>query len=38
MPLWRLTPIPNQRADPDWQASTYQGDVVVRAGDAFRAR
>ena len=38
MPIWRLTPIPTHREDPDWQASTYQGDVVVRAVDARHAR
>ena len=38
MPIWRLTPIPAFRENPDWQASTYQGDVLVRADDARHAR
>ena len=36
MPIFRL--IPQHLEDPDWHASTYQGEVVVWAADARHAR
>jgi hypothetical protein len=36
MPIFRL--IPQHLEDPDWQASTYKGEVLVRAADARHAR
>lgn len=36
MPLWRLEPI--DPTDRNWAASTYKGDVVIRADDMRRAR
>ena len=38
MPIWCLTPIPSQRHDPAWLASTYTGEVVVRAAHERHAR
>ena len=36
MPLWRLTP--NDQDDPNWAASTYRNELIVRADDARMAR
>jgi hypothetical protein len=36
MPLWKLEPI--DAADRSWDASTYKGEVIVRADDEKRAR
>ena len=36
MPIWKLHPI-NLR-HPDWNASAYRGDVIVRAPDERKAR
>jgi hypothetical protein len=36
MPIWKLTPT-NLR-DTAWQASTYKGEVLVRAADERKAR
>jgi hypothetical protein len=36
MPLWKLTPHDSQ--DPNWQASSYRGLVIVRAPDEASAR
>lgn len=36
MPIWALTPV--DPLDPNWEASSYQGRVVVRARDEKAAR
>ena len=36
MPLWELVPV--DPSDPNWEASSYRGRVVVRALDEQRAR
>lgn len=36
MPLWKLTPI--DMTDPNWQASSHRGRVIVRAPDEEAAR
>ncbi|MEE9140336.1 MAG: hypothetical protein V3U18_06110 [Alphaproteobacteria bacterium] len=36
MPLWRLMPL--DLTDPNWQASSHRGRVVVRAPDEEGAR
>ena len=36
MPLWRLLPI--DRTSDHWRASTYQGEVIVRAASEAEAR
>lgn len=36
MALWKLTPL--NAADPNWEASTYREEVVVRASDGRVAR
>jgi hypothetical protein len=36
MPLWVLTPV--DLADPNWEASSYRGPVMVRAPNAQKAR
>lgn len=36
MPVYRL--VPTNPSDPEWQASTHRGEVVVRAGSEGRAR
>ena len=36
MPLWILKPV--DASDRNWAASTYNGDVVIRAADMRRAR
>lgn len=36
MPLWRLNPI--DPSDPNWEASTFNAEVIVRAPDSRSAR
>ncbi len=36
MPIWQLDPIDTE--DPNWEASTYRGRVIVRAPDEGAAR
>jgi hypothetical protein len=36
MPVWKLTPI--DLLDPNWEASSHRGAVVVRAPDEAAAR
>jgi hypothetical protein len=36
MPIWQLLPLDTM--DPSWEASTYQGKVVVRARNEETAR
>jgi hypothetical protein len=36
MPVWKLTPI--DLSDPNWEASSHRGTVVVRAADEDAAR
>ena len=36
MPIWKLTP--TNLKDAAWQASTYKGEVLVRAADESQAR
>lgn len=36
MPIWRLTPLVSDC--PDWNLSTYRGEVIVRAKDEEEAR
>ena len=36
MPIWELTPI--DPLDPNWEASSHQGRVIVRALDEAAAR
>jgi len=36
MPLWRLEP--NDLSNRHWNASTYKGPVIIRAGDADAAQ
>jgi hypothetical protein len=36
MPVWKLTPI--DLLDPNWEASSHRGTVVVRAPDEAAAR
>jgi hypothetical protein len=36
MPLWQLMPVDPR--DPNWEASSYRGKVIVRARDEWTAR
>jgi len=36
MPLWKLQPL--DRSDPNWEASSHRGLVIVRAPDEETAR
>jgi len=36
MPLWKLTPV--DLTDPNWEASTHKGTVIVRAPSEAAAR
>ncbi len=36
MPLWKLEPL--DLGDRNWEASTYKGEVIVRADDLRRAQ
>ena len=36
MPIWKLSPLPED--SPDWELSTYRGDVLIRAADESTAR
>lgn len=38
MKIFRLEPLPEAANDHNWKASTYKGDLVIRAPDEGRAR
>jgi hypothetical protein len=35
MPIWKL--LPSDVDSPDWEASTYRGEVIVRAESEMKA-
>ena len=36
MPIWKLSPV--DPLDPNWEASSHRGDVIIRAADEAAAR